>query len=537
MDVITGFDAGPPPPVWRPGSIIARQAAAQPRCTARERRIDACAAAGGRPRPTGPVRSLAVSGAHRSLWLREALAAEPQGAGCRPLSGAHQADVAIIGGGYTGMWTAYQLKRRQPGLDVVILEADICGGGASGRNGGFVLSWWPKLETLVERYGETHGLELAQWSDDAVGALGGFCAEHGVDAHYVHGGWLWVATSQAQMGAWEGSVRACEERNLDAFQRLSPEEVAARAGSPTHLAGVFEPNAATVQPALLARGLRRVLLDMGVRIHEGSPVTSLRRSSPAVVRTAAGQVRAGAVVVASNVWAAKIRELRRLIVPLGSDIAATAPIPERLAEIGWTGGEAVSDSHLMVNYYRTTRDGRIAWGKGGGRLTAAGRVPALHLDRRHTAQAARRLRTLYPMLADVPIDAEWSGWVDRSVTGLPVFGRLSGQGRVVYGIGFSGNGVGPCHVAGHVLASLALGADDQWSACGLVSDRHDRFPVEPVRFAGSLAVRAAVDRKERAEDAGRRPDPVSRWLAGFAPSGYFKVTNEEDRAAAPADTA
>ena len=478
-----------------------------------------------------------MSEPHRSLWLREALAAEPDVPAAEPLSGPVTADVAIIGGGYTGLWTAYQLKRREPGVDVVILEADICGGGASGRNGGFVLSWWPKLETLVERYGEAHGLELAQWSDDAVGALGDFCTEHDVDAHYVHGGWLWVATSQAQVGAWEGSVRACEERGIDAFQRLDPEQVSARAGSPTHLAGVFEPNAATVQPALLARGLRRVLLGMGVRIHERSPVTSLRRSSPALVRTAGGQVTAGAAVVATNVWAARIRELRRLVVPLGSDIAATAPIPNRLAEIGWTGGEAISDSHLMVNYYRTTRDGRIAWGKGGGRLTAAGRVPPLHLDRRHTAEAARRLRALYPALADVPIDAEWSGWVDRSVTGLPVFGHLPGDGRVVYGIGFSGNGVGPCHLAGRVLASLALGADDRWSACGLVSDRHDRFPLEPVRFAGSLAVREAVARKERADDAGRRPDPVSRWLAGFAPSGYFKVTKEEDRAAAaPAET-
>jgi putative aminophosphonate oxidoreductase len=469
---------------------------------------------------------------HRSLWLREALAAEPPEADCEPLSGGGRADVAIIGGGFTGLWTAYQLKRREPGLDVVILEADICGGGASGRNGGFVLSWWPKLEALVERYGEAHGLELAQWSDDAVGALNSFCDEHGVDAHYVRGGWLWVATSEAQVGAWEGSVRACEERGIDAFQRLAPEQVAERAGSPTHLAGVFEPNAATVQPALLARGLRRVVLEQGVRIHERSPVVGLRRSAPPLVRTAAGSITAGAVVIATNVWAARLRELRRLIVPLGSDIAATAPIPERLAEIGWTGGEAISDSHLMVNYYRTTRDGRIAWGKGGGRLAAAGRVPALHLDRRHTAEAARRLRALYPALADVAIDAEWSGWVDRSVTGLPVFGRLPGPGRIVYGVGFSGNGVGPCHLGGRILASLALDADDRWAGCGLVSDRHDHFPPEPVRYAGSLAVRAAVARKERADDAGRRPDPVSRWLAGFAPSGYFKLTKEEDRAAA-----
>jgi glycine/D-amino acid oxidase-like deaminating enzyme len=336
---------------------------------------------------------------------------------------------------------------------------------------------------------------------------------------------LWVATSQAQDGAWEGSVRTCEQHGIDAFERLTPEQIGARSGSPVTIGGVFEPNAATVQPGLLARGLRRVALERGVRIHEGSPMVALDRGAPPVVRTPRSAITADAVVIATNAWAARIRELRRLIVPLGSDIAATEPIPERLAEIGWTGGEAISDSHLMVNYYRTTRDGRIAWGKGGGRLTPAGRVNDFLVDPRHTAEAARRMRTIYPMLADVPIAAEWSGWVDRSVTGLPVFGRLNGGGRVVYGVGFSGNGVGPTHLGGRILASLARGTGDEWETCGLVSDRHDKFPPEPARFAGSLAVRAAVARKERADDAGRRPDRVSRWLAGFAPSGYFKISD------------
>ena len=139
------------------------------------------------------------------------------------------------------------------------------------------------------------------------------------------------------------------------------------------------------------------------------------------------------------------------------------------------------------------------------------------------------MRSIYPALHDVPVAAEWSGWVDRSVSGLPVFGRLPGAGRVVYGIGFSGNGVGPTHVAGRILASLARGVEDEWSTCGLVADRHEKFPPEPARYAGSVAVRTAVARKERADDAGRTPDPVSRWLAGFAPSGYFKITAPDER--------
>ncbi len=462
------------------------------------------------------------------MWLRDALAAEDGGADCPSLAGRQSADVVIVGGGYTGLWTAIELRDREPGLDIAIVEADICGGGASGRNGGFVLSWWPKLETLVETFGEQEALRLAWASDEAVKEIGAFCEGNGVDAHYVHEGWLWVATSRAQVGAWEGAVRTCERYGVDAFTRLSDDEIGARTGSPVTLAGVLEPNAATVQPALLARGMRRVALSRGIRIFEGSPMVALNRGTPATVRTPEGEISAGSVVIATNAWAVGVRELRRVVVPLGSDIAATAPMPERLEEIGWTGGEAISDSHLMVNYYRTTRDGRIAWGKGGGRLAPAGRMARLELYRSQTAEAARRMRSIYPMAADVPIEHEWSGWVDRSVTGMPVFGRLPGARHIVYGIGFSGNGVGPTRVGGRILASLARDREDEWSTCGLVADRHAKFPPEPARYLGSLLVRSAVARKERAEDEDRRPDPVSARLAGFAPSGYFKISKQQD---------
>src|SRR6185437_6957988 len=190
----------------------------------------------------------------------EALAAGGE-AETEPARGAGRADVAIVGGGYTGLWTALELKEREPGLDVVILEADICGGGASGRNGGFVLSWWPKLETLIEMFGEKEGIRLAWASDEAVTSIGAFCDANGIDAHYTHAGWLWVATSRAQDGAWEGAVKTCEERGIDAFQRLSPDEIGARSGSLVTISKILEPNAATMQPRLLTRSLRRVALE------------------------------------------------------------------------------------------------------------------------------------------------------------------------------------------------------------------------------------------------------------------------------------
>jgi len=215
-------------------------------------------------------------------------------------------------------------------------------------------------------------------------------------------------------------VKTCEEHGIDAFERLPAEQIGARSGSPVTIGGVLEPNAATVQPGLLARGLRRVALERGVRIHEHSPMVALDRGAPPVVRTPASAITAGAVVIATNAWAARMRELRRLIVPLGSDIAATEPIPERLAEIGWTGGEAISDSHLMVNYYRTTVDGRLVFGRGGGKLAFGGKVGnAFDGPSPRATAVTETMRALYPSFEHVPVTHSWMGPIDRTQVGLP----------------------------------------------------------------------------------------------------------------------
>src|SRR5437763_1582033 len=184
-------------------------------------------------------------------------------------------DVCIVGGGFTGLWTALWLKEREPSLDVVMVEADVCGAGASGRNGGFVLSWWAKFLALERLCGAVEAVRLARASAAGVTEIGAFCAENSIDAHFRRAGWLWTATSPAQLGAWDDTLGRLEELGERPFVRLEPEEVARRAASPVHLAGVFEPTAATVHPALLARGLRRVALERGVRLFERSPVRQL----------------------------------------------------------------------------------------------------------------------------------------------------------------------------------------------------------------------------------------------------------------------
>jgi putative aminophosphonate oxidoreductase len=458
----------------------------------------------------------------RSLWLQQALALETEG-DAPPLGEKLRTDVCIVGGGYTGLWTALRLKELEPAADVVLLESDICGGGPSGRNGGFALSWWPKIETLIAAVGHEEAFRLARASEAAIAELGAFCEREGIDADFVQGGWLWTATSPAQAGSWEGAIRAAAAGGATPFEVLSGEEVQERTGSPVHLAAAFEASGARVQPAMLARGLRRVALARGVRIFERSPMIELRRGEGALA-TPAGEVRAEAIVLATGAWLAKHREVRRAIVPLSSDMIASEPMDDRLAESGWTGGECVSNCRLMVHYYRTTADGRIAFGRGGGRLAFDARISAkFDHNERQTRELRQELPWLVPAARGVPITDAWGGPIDRTRDGLPFFGSFSGSGRIVYGAGFSGNGVAPSLTAAKILASSALGRDDEWAGCGLNRGVAGRFPPEPIRFAGGLVVRSAVRRKESREDVGKRVDPLTRRIAALAPSGFFRV--------------
>jgi putative aminophosphonate oxidoreductase len=460
----------------------------------------------------------------RSLWLQEALGASDEDA--PGLESDEKADVCIVGGGFTGLWTALRLKEHDPSLDVALLEADVCGGGPSGRNGGFVLSWWAKFGKLEHYLGAEEALRLCRASADAVEAIGGFCTANGIDAHFRYDGWLWAATNRAQIGAWEETVAATERHDAGAFVRLEPDEVARRAGSPTHVAGVLEPTGATVQPALLARGLRRVAIEKGVRIFERSPMTRLVRSRPPRVVTPRGSVTAERVVLAMNAWLAQVRELSGSLFVIASDMVATEPVPERLAEIGLTDGVAISDSRLLVNYYRTTLDGRLAFGQGGGLLAFGGKIGREFSGAAQPARAAQvaaSFRQLYPALADVGTPVSWTGPIDRSWTSLPFFGALGGRPDIVLGAGYSGNGVGPSYLGGRMLASLALGLDDEWSYSAAQLPPHGGVPPEPVRHLGGLLVRAAVARKERLEDDEKKADPLTVKIASMAPAGLVPV--------------
>jgi glycine/D-amino acid oxidase-like deaminating enzyme len=490
------------------------------------------------------------SGARRAWWLREALPAEAAAAphlasAAPPLRGTTTADVVIVGGGYSGMWTALRITELDPGARVVLLEADICGAGPSGRNGGFVTNWWDEFPTLLERYGPDGARSVGAAIESAVDEVGAFCAANGIDAWFRKAGSLWISAAPAQDGAWDEAVEALRGHGLDdRLAVLTAGEVAARVRSPVFRAGAFMPGAATVQPAVLARGLRRVLLERGVVIAEGSEVVEIdgqrpgalgavgagarqappRRGNgvgfrPVRVRTRSeagdGEVLAASAVVALNAWAAGWPWFGRRLVTWSSYIVLTEPIPDRLEEIGWIGGEGVVDARFTLHYLRTTPDGRIAAGGGGGRAGFGGRIDDVFTDDLLDARrAAAGLRRLFPSIADVRIEDAWGGPIDISADHLPWFGSVDGR-PIHYGHGYSGNGVGPSFVGGRILAARALErADDPALALPLADGRSPRaFPPEPARYVGARLIREAAARRESLEERGENPGPLLRELS------------------------
>ncbi len=457
---------------------------------------------------------LPIPGQRRSWWLREALAAEAPSQLAPSLFGDARADVAIVGGGYTGMWTAYLLGEIAPQTRIVLLEADICGGGPSGRSGGFLHGWWEDLPYLVERYGPAEGLRIAEASDEVVAGIGEWCARHGVDAHYVPNGYLRVNAFPKVADDWGSSIADLERLGAPGqLVHLDRDAVQQRCASPAFGNGVFMPSAATVQPALLARGLRGVLLERGVEIHEGTAVERME-SRPGGVRmhTARGSVTAERGVLAVNAWAAGWPGFRTRVLAWGSYIVLTEPIPDRLAALGWTGGEAIADSRFTISYFRTTRDGRIAFGAGVGAAGFGGRIgPVFTHDRHAIERVAANFRHLFPMLADVRFEDAWGGPIDITADRSPEIGSVHG-GRILYAHGFAGNGVGPARLAGRVLAARLAGRTDPVASLPLFGRRQRFLPPEPFRSIGARAIREALIQQDDALDAGRSPGLLTRLV-------------------------
>ncbi|MHC0431394.1 NAD(P)/FAD-dependent oxidoreductase [Streptomyces sp. O3] len=420
------------------------------------------------------------------------------------LVGATACDLLVVGGGYTGLWTALVAKERDPSADVVLVEADESGAAASGRNGGF-------CESSL-----THGLAngLARWPDE-IGALERLgrenlqaiedtLARHSIDCDWERTGSLVVATEPHQVDWLADEAETAARYGADTTF-LDADAVRAEIDSPAFLGAVWnKSDIAMVNPARLAWGLKRACLDLGVRVHEHTPALSLDEHGPAVrVRTPYGRITARRVALATNAYPSLIRRHRRYTVPVYDYALMTEPLSERqLASVGWRNRQGWADPAHHFHYVRISADHRILWGGYDVVYHYGGRVRAEHDRRPETyATLARRFFDVFPQLAGIRFSHAWGGAIDTS-TRFCVFFDTSHRGKVAYAAGFTGLGVGATRFGAEVMLDLLAGDRTERTALDLVRRKPLPFPPEPVRSLGIGITQRSLARADR--DEGRR---------------------------------
>jgi glycine/D-amino acid oxidase-like deaminating enzyme len=420
-----------------------------------------------------------------------------------PLPGPIDADVCVVGAGYTGLWTAYYLARAAPGLRIVVLEQRFAGFGASGRNGGWLVN---SVTGGRERYVRSHGPEAAARLQAALtGAVDEVirvAAAEGIEADVVRGGELTVATTDAQWARLR-SVGAGDED----LQLLDADAVRRRVAVAGARGGTWQPHAARVQPAKLVTGLARAVEARGVAIHDDTRVT---RVAPGRVETDRGAVSARIVVRATEGFTARLPGERRTWLPMNSSMVVTAPLPPSTWDaIGWAGREVLGDAAHAYIYAQRTGDDRIAIGgrgvpyRFGSRHDADGATPA------GTVSAlAAALGRLFPALRGVTVDHAWSGvlGVPRDWSATVGLDRATG---LAWAGGYVGTGVAATNLAGRTLADLVLGRDTELTALPWVDHRVRRWEPEPLRWLGVRALYTAYRAADRAERTRATTSPLA----------------------------
>jgi glycine/D-amino acid oxidase-like deaminating enzyme len=439
----------------------------------------------------------------RSLWLDQ-LADDPL-VPRPPLPGPVDVDVAIVGAGYTGLWTAYYLRRADPGLRVAVLEREVAGFGASGRNGGWCSAFMPMdRERLARRAGRGAVIALQREMFDTVDEVGRAAGREGIDCHYVKGGTLQVATSPGQLARLEAGLRHARRWGVgEGDQRLlGRAEAEQRVRAAGLLGAAFTPHCAALDPARLARGLAEVVERLGVPIYERTPATRL---GPGRVDTTRGRVRAEVVVRATEGWTATLPGSHRAVIPLYSLMLATEPLPaEAWDHIGWSGGETLATGSHLSMYAQRTRDGRIACGRRGAPYHLGSRIrTGYDRDDRVHARLRAVLGELLPPAGDVGVTHHWGGpiGISRDWTASVGLDRATG---LAWAGGYVGDGVALANLAGRTLADLIVGRDSPLTGLPWVQHRSRPWELEPMRWLGvntGLRLAASIDAAE--ERTGR----------------------------------
>jgi glycine/D-amino acid oxidase-like deaminating enzyme len=441
-----------------------------------------------------------------SFWLEtagEELVPRP------PLRGPAEADVAILGAGFTGLWTAYYLLKREPALRVVVLEAEISGFGASGRNGAWCSSAFPVSPgELARRFGAeaAHGLLLEM--RNAVEEVGRVAAAEGIDAQYFRGGQLRVARGASQLPGIVDAYEALRTLGLeDGLRLLDAEETARRVRITGARGALYNPHCATIHPARLARGLALAVERLGGDIFERTPVTDYEGGSGPRLVTRAGEVRARTVVLAGEAYLARLRKLRRKVMPIYSLIVLTEPLSEaRWAQIGWEGRECVGSNRYTVDYLSRTADGRILFGGRGAPYHYGSRIRDEYDRHEPTHEMLRQMaREWFPALEGARFTHAWGGPLGVPRDWMPTMSYDPASG-VATARGYTGQGVATSNLSGRTLADLILGR--QSAITGLPTVNHESRPwePEPLRWLGARYVqRGLMGVDDHAERTGEPP--------------------------------
>jgi glycine/D-amino acid oxidase-like deaminating enzyme len=433
-----------------------------------------------------------------------------------PLDGDAQFDVAIVGAGYTGLWTAYYLNQREPGCRIAVVEAEVAGFGASGRNGGWCAYYFSGIESLLEDPNKRErALALQRAMFDAVDEVGRASSAAGIDCDYAKGGVLIAGTSQPELARLRAGYDEMRDYGFGEqdFLWLDAKAFAERAHIRGALAGIYSPHCAAIQPAKLAQGLAAFLESHGVAIFEQSPVRSIEKGR---ITTDHGSIRADNVLRCTEGYSCRLPGLRRAILPLHSMMIATAPLPDSTwQELGLEGRPTFADHRRTVTYGQRTADGRLAFGTRGLYYYGSGIRDYFADDDPGFVHTRATLIELFPSLADVEITHRWGGALGVTRDWMPFihFDPQTGLGAVG---GYAGNGVATTNLAGRTLADLVLRETTERTSFAWVGHPSRQWEPEPLRWLGAQGVRRMGECADAAEQQGRHAGLYGRIFDAFA---------------------